>query len=441
MPTVVFCTTCKDRTEHLERTLPRNLRDNADHPHCTFVVLNYNSRDHLEDFLRSHQADVDAGRLAVYRFTEPTPFRMAHAKNLAHRLGMREGGDVLVNLDADNYTGEGFAAYLAEMFREPGVFGWANMVKGELPRGISGRIAVSREAFLVTGGYDERYAAWGPDDKDFNQRLRRLGFAGREIDRRFLGAILHNDKVRFRDYPQAQQEATAEDFELHDRAHVTVANAGRVGLGVVYRNFDRHPIEIGPLPTRVFGIGMHKTATTSLHAALETLGLPCAHWPSAHWAKAVWQEMTAYGRSPTLERHYAACDLPLALLYQQLDRAYPGAKFVLTLRDETEWLQSVRDHWDPRTNPFRAAWDTDPFSHQVHLLLYGRRQFDPEVMLARYRRHNAEVREYFKDRPQDLLVMDFSQGAGWYELCGFLRQPIPDGPFPRRNGTVRRASA
>jgi hypothetical protein len=52
-------------------------------------------------------------------------------------------------------------------------------------------------------------------------------------------------------------------------------------------------------------------------------------------------------------------------------------------------------------------------------------------MRERYRRHNAEVLEHFKDRPNDLLVMDMSRGAGWYELCGFLRKPIPDGRYPR----------
>ena len=50
--------------------------------------------------------------------------------------------------------------------------------------------------------------------------------------------------------------------------------------------------------------------------------------------------------------------------------------------------------------------------------------------MARYRRHNAEVREYFKDRPGDLLVMNMSKGAGWKELCGFLNCKAPSAPYP-----------
>jgi hypothetical protein len=65
----------------------------------------------------------------------------------------------------------------------------------------------------------------------------------------------------------------------------------------VYRNFDPTPIHLNPLPTRIFGIGFHKTATNSLNAALKILGYDSAHWESGAWAKAIWKEMTGSGRS------------------------------------------------------------------------------------------------------------------------------------------------
>jgi hypothetical protein len=160
------------------------------------------------------------------------------------------------------------------------------------------------------------------------------------------------------------------------------------------------------------------------------LGIDAAHWKSAHWAKAIWEEMTAAGKSPTVERSYALCDLPIPLLYRELDTAYPGSKFNLTIRDENEWLESVRRHWDRNINPFRSAWDTDPFTHRVHNLLYRRKDFDAETFLNRYRRHNAEVLDYFQERPNDLLIMDMTQGDGWPELCAFLGKPIPAAQYP-----------
>lgn len=197
-------------------------------------------------------------------------------------------------------------------------------------------------------------------------------------------------------------------------------------------------IDLGPLPTRIFGIGMHKTATTSLHHALEILGYDSAHWKSAHWAKAIWREMNNLGYSPTLEKNYALCDLPIPLLYKQLDRAYPGSKFILTVRREDLWIETVRKHWDPAFNPFRQTWDADPFTNRIHSILYGRPDFDRETMLARYRKHNNDVVTYFADRPDDFLCMDMdwgwplSTGTGpWYLLCPFLGAPIPDVPYPK----------
>lgn len=435
---IAFCTTCKGRTQHLERTLPQNLLDNQQYGNCTFVVLDYNSQDHLREYVqKNHQDSLESGRLAFYSHKEPKHFKVAHAKNMAHRVGILEGADILVNLDADNYTGPGFASYIAQQFEKlhSDMFLWARMVKageGRTPRGINGRIVVPQKAFLNVGGYDEQFTVWSPDDKDFNLRLRRLGYKAFEIDRQFLEAILHNDKMRFQHHtthPGHESEETIGD------ADTTVVNYGNFGCGTVYRNFSEEPIHLTALATRIFGIGLHKTATTSLHHALQMLGFASAHWENAHWAKSIWEEMTTWGRSHTLEKHYALCDLPIPLLYEQLDKGYPGSKFILTIRDEDSWLESVRNHWSHEHNRFRASWSTDPFTHKVHKLLYGTKGFDAEVFLARYRRHNAEVLEYFKDRPGDLLVMDNPE---WNPLCAFLGRPVPTEDYPLTNTSVRR---
>jgi hypothetical protein len=413
------------------------MADNASYPNAKFVLLNYASPDHLDNYLSGNQMDaIESGKLVVYKTPEPGPFKMAHAKNMAHRLGIMEGGDILVNLDADNYTGPGFARYLAEKFQEAGeheIFLWSRMISDgpdRLPRGINGRIAVTREAFLNAGGYDEQYATWSPDDKDFNLRLRRLGYTAQEIDRKYLDAILHNDKMRFKEYRHVSTHHGEDQLETIGDSDATIANYGKIGMGTVYKNFSTEPMQVESIPTRIFGIGLHKTATTSLHYALNILGYQSAHWKSAHWAKTIWEEMLAYGRSVMLERSYALSDLPIPLLYEKLDKAYPGSKFILTIRNEYAWLRSVRKHWSPQ-NKFRSAWDTDPFTHKIHKALYGQKGFDEAIFLERYRRHNAEVMHYFRDRPWDLLVMDMQSGAGWRELCGFLRKPIPMVEYPR----------
>lgn len=434
---IAFCITCKGRAHHIERTLPANLADN---PTSLFVLLNYGSPDGLMDYLaRAHRHDLDTGRLVVYTAPNAGPFRMAHAKNMAHRLAIHEGATVLCNLDADNYTGPDFEKFIGNHFATngPDTYLWARMIVGKLARGISGRIACTAQTFLKAGGYDEHYENWGPDDKDFNARLQRMGYVPYEIPTFYLRGIRHDEESRFQEYPEARPKilgGTACNEQQIDDSSPNVANNGYFGCGVVRWNFTGQRVTLSPLPTRIFGIGMHKTGTTSLCRALTMLGFDAAHWVSARWARDVWEEMESKGHSPTLERHYAVADLPIPLLYKELDHAYPGSKFILCVRPEQEWADSVAHHWTP-ANPFRYTWDEDCFTHKVHHLLYGRKTFDRDAMLDRYRLHNAEVRQYFRNRPADLLIMDMKRNSIWPKLCNFLGILAPVEPYPRENVT------
>ena len=393
---------------------------------------------------RVHSADLTSGRLVYYRHDAVGPFHVAHAKNMAARCGILEGADILVTLDADNFAGQDFAEFVAESFREPGIrpgiFLCPNFpLIHSLPhgperpaRGYAGRLAIWSQTFIKAGGYDEIFATWRGEDTDMIYRLGRMGYAQRHIDNRYLNVIPHPAAVRFREYPHAQQYDNKREAEAIRARTETVVNYGNVGLGAVRRNFSDRTVELGPVPTRIFGIGLHKTATTSLHKALRILGFDSFHWGVGE-APMIWYEMSAMGRSQTLEQWYALSDLPIPLLYKDLDESYPGSKFILTIRDEVDWLRSVSRLWDARYNPTRHLWYVYPFSDQIHTVLYGQKSFDPLVFLRRYRRHNAEVQAYFKDRPGDLLVMDMDDGAGWGPLCKFLGTPVPDVPYPRAN--------
>ena len=461
---IAFCTTCKGRTVHLKETLPQNLADNADYANCKFIILDYNSQDDLLAYLKAnHLREIESGRLVVYSFREPGPFHMAQAKNLAMRCGILEGADIVVTLDADNFTGPGFAHYIADLFENedehiflcPGVFtnssgrtvfapgGGFVVVRN---RGIAGRLVIRGQDFIKAGGYDNKFDTWRGEDMDLKARLLNMGYAARTIEPLYLNAIRHGSGLRFKEYPHAQQYETQDEVDWLNSTTNTVVNDGKFGCGFVFRNLGlgplEPPIELKTLPTRVFGIGLQRTATTSLHRAFEILDYDSFHWNSGNLARDIWDEMNQFGRSRTLEQWYALCDTPIPLLYKQLDTAYPGSKFILTITNEDKWLESMERLWNPKTNPNRWEWDVYPFTNRIHRALYGQTEFDREVMLARYRKHNADVIAYFKDRPSDLLVMDMDfgwplkGGAGWRELCRFLDKPIPSVPYPFLEHTV-----
>lgn len=181
-------------------------------------------------------------------------------------------------------------------------------------------------------------------------------------------------------------------------------------------------------PTKVFGLGLSKTGTHSLNEALGIVGFPAVHYPEP-------KLMVAGRFEEALAGFDGATDISVSAVYRELDEAYPGSKFVLTVRDMPGWLASVEDH--------RARRDHTPPEAGcpkavIRRMIYGSAVFEEAGFAEAYRAHEADVREHFRNRPEDLLVMDICGGEGWERLCAFLGVPVPVTPFPAKN---RRAGA
>lgn len=184
---------------------------------------------------------------------------------------------------------------------------------------------------------------------------------------------------------------------------------------------------------KVFGIGLSKTGTTSLTRALNLLGLPSVHFPHDELTFA--ELRRADYRLSVLREHRGATDTPIAPFYAQLDRAWRGSKFVLTVREKSSWLRSAEAHWRRLKEGPRAA--DEPFQEFVDFIsacVYGCIHFSAERFSFAYDTHVANVLAYFAERPDDLLVFDVCAGEQWGPLCTFLGMPAPEGvPFPHAN--------
>jgi hypothetical protein len=178
---------------------------------------------------------------------------------------------------------------------------------------------------------------------------------------------------------------------------------------------------------RVFGIGLGKTGTSSCHKALELLGYRCLHSGGVETAASV---LRAIDESRPL-LHYldpevdAFTDvLPIRVYFHLADVQYPGSKFVLTVRDRQQWLESLRRHVERNQERKAAGELQDQFDLGT---------VDVDGWATEYRRHEAVVRGYFAHRPDDLLVLDIAAGDAWEPLCEFLGHPVPDTRFPHEN--------
>ncbi|MDF2188290.1 glycosyltransferase [Paraflavitalea sp. CAU 1676] len=194
---ISFCTVCMNRTMHLKSTLLRNIEDNLHYPHLEYVLLNYGSKDDMHDWVQTHfDAYLQSGLLKYYRTDFPDVFKMSHAKNMAFRLAT---GDILCSIDADNYTGDGFALYVNQLFRkDPAIFlapPW--IAPGKKWWDVQGRLCLWREDYYRFRGYDEGFIDYGYEDQDLKQRMMHAGLRKAVIrNTKFLQAIPHTDQLR-----------------------------------------------------------------------------------------------------------------------------------------------------------------------------------------------------------------------------------------------------
>jgi len=184
-----FCITAMNRRSFIERTLPHNLALAADPARYEIVLLDYNSMDDLGDYVRATFADqMRRGVLAYYHTNQPPRYYPSHAKNCSHRLAT---GDIVVNLDADNFLVLPYFNHLAGLQR-------GEMLKTHGHYNLGGRLAMYRDDFETIGGYDETLTqGWGGEDEDLVARWEQHGFSLRSVVASEAGAhIDHSDEER-----------------------------------------------------------------------------------------------------------------------------------------------------------------------------------------------------------------------------------------------------
>jgi len=169
---ISFCTTCMNRLFHLKQTFIPSIRDNINYPNVEFVLINYNSQDGLDEWARKAlKSYIDQGIVNYYHTTEPKKFHISKAKNLAHKVAK---GDIVVNLDGDNFAGKDFAYYVNYIMQKRGE-NFIFQFKKAPYWGTEGRIALMKKYFMELGGYDESLEAIGHEDHDLMDRGKVIG--------------------------------------------------------------------------------------------------------------------------------------------------------------------------------------------------------------------------------------------------------------------------
>jgi hypothetical protein len=180
---------------------------------------------------------------------------------------------------------------------------------------------------------------------------------------------------------------------------------------------------------KILGLGLSRTATTSLARALRILGYRSLHFPPfafryTHLGALMGLRQLRLVRG-VYERYDALIDIPVIPFYKELDLAHPGSRFILTVREKESWLESCRTF-----GRFQPDLRLPLRGQELRMLVYGTVHFDRGRFSEAYDRHHRDVHDYFRERPDDLLVLNICAGEGWERLCPFLGHDVPGVPFP-----------
>lgn len=196
---ISICTVSMNRIFHIRETLPANIQNNIKYKNIEFILLDYNSTDGLDMWVKNNMDEhIKSGLLKYYKTTTPTYFDRCHSRNLACNLAT---GDIIALIDADNYTGKGYAEWISNKFIEEGenaiitCIGSNNLIF----RDQGGKCAFHRDYLNLSRGFDETMNGYGFEDIDFIRRLVQAG--GRRIlfkytEKEFFRFIGHSNIER-----------------------------------------------------------------------------------------------------------------------------------------------------------------------------------------------------------------------------------------------------
>ena len=261
-------------------------------------------------------------------------------------------------------------------------------------------------------------------------------------------SALVNDNDNDNDNPSEEQvgETYSENFNFI------------VGMDAIQQEYDKVISNLKPMNIsyrgndkcshqgRVFVIGIMKTGTTSMTGALAQLGYRCTHnscihlgnWfhfiDSVHLFQPLEVMILSILNMTDLFNDYlketrsalAYGDSPWCFLYPVWDKLYPDSKYILMSRkDDQTYINSYLRY----LKKFGKKYANKGLTDQEFALL----------ALRRYQLHNQMVREYFKNRTDDLLeiVVGENKDDEWSPITEFLGCKKPARRFPHENKSNR----
>ncbi|MGB5982857.1 MAG: sulfotransferase [Nonlabens sp.] len=201
---------------------------------------------------------------------------------------------------------------------------------------------------------------------------------------------------------------------------------------------------------KVFCIGFNKTGTTTIKYTLEEHNYKMNVQSKASVFLKDWKTRNFKPLIKYCEKYEAFQDFPFSFPYTYiaLDLAFPNSKFILTVRDTPEvWYKSITTFhgklWANGKTPSKedlmnAVRHYKGRPWEVNRSIFKTPESDPyneEILKEQYVDHIKSVKEYFRFRPDDFLVINVSKNDDYRKMCDFLKVKPKFEKFPWKNKT------
>ena len=202
---------------------------------------------------------------------------------------------------------------------------------------------------------------------------------------------------------------------------------------------------------KIFCIGLNKTGTTSLKVEMQKLKITVGNQRAFErlfddWVQRDFRRIIKKCRNA---QFFQDAPFSFPYTYVAMDIAFPGSKFILTLRKNAEeWYDSlIRFHsklWGngnlpPTADDLKKAnyiYKGFPFHSKMHLHNVSENDpYNKDSLIDYYVTHNKNVKDYFRHRSNDLLIINLKEKDSYVRFCKFLDIEQTKEHFPWENKT------
>jgi hypothetical protein len=201
---------------------------------------------------------------------------------------------------------------------------------------------------------------------------------------------------------------------------------------------------------KIFIVGCNKTGTSSIEAALISLGYKSGDQFKAELLMEDWARRDFSSLIKLCRKADVFQDVPFSMdhTYPVMDHVFPCSKFILTVRENSDvWFESTTRFLTKLVGKGRlpTADDLKTYNYRgclpgwiwrSHQLIFGIDEstlFNRDIYIEHYETHNEQVRDYFKYRPDDLLELSLADPNSMKTLCAFLGADPENKVMPHLN--------